>query len=420
MTKKNITRLEYFLLPLFLINITTSANTWGILGVSIGQIFYYLIIAITTAIVAVTPYRNLGFILLGLSFIFLFVSLLTDSVFSDGLKVVTLGGLFASAGAKIYGENPKMLYKQLVIFFAISIPFMICQIAGVSSLFMMWNTDYAHSKDVLDLSELGTFKVIPVYPTLFVGLEELYYQIGQGRPSGLLHSNNILSIFVVIGVGLNIITSKSTRLRYSDLVVMCIAVLTMSLLVMSMTIILYTYCLVTGGRKYRIKSIKLFLVLIAFIGLYYLFFPGLFQTNFAKTKFLMSFLTRGLDLANSLGFSSLNDFYSDQLLLVGKAYSEEGTYSQFSAIIKSKFMIPIIIGFVVLGILYKKGYRFFRKQTAKSTREFNIFIFCCLFSQFGVSYMVAPSYQFMLGFTFYPLMTKYWRLENRILKAPMQ
>lgn len=417
MREKKIVKWEYFLLPLLLINITTSANTWEIFGVSIGKIFYYFIIGITTSIVALTPYRNLGFILLGLSFMFLFIYLFTDSLFSDGLKVVTLGGLFLMAGAKIYGENPQLLYKQLVIFFIISIPFMICQIAGVSSFFMMWNTDYAHTLDILDLSEIGTFKTIPVYPTLFVSFEELNYQIGQGRPNGLFHSNNILSIFIVVGVGLNLITSRTTRLRYSDLIVMCIMVLTMSLMVFSVTLILYTYCILIVGAKYRIKAINLLLVLLCFVALYYVFFPGLFQVNFGEAKFLMSFLTRGLDLANSLGFSTLNELYSDQLLLVGDAYSEEGTYSQFSVILKSEFMIPLLIGFILVAILYKRGYRIFRKETGISTRDFNIFMFCCLFSQFGVPYIAAPAYQFMLGFAFYPLMKKYWRVQNKNLET---
>jgi len=271
--------------------------------------------------------------------------------------------------------------------------------------------------DILDLSEIGTFKTIPVYPTLFVSFEELNYQIGQGRPNGLFHSNNILSIFIVVGVGLNLITSRTTRLRYSDLIVMCIMVLTMSLMVFSVTLILYTYCILIVGAKYRIKAINLLLVLLCFVALYYVFFPGLFQVNFGEAKFLMSFLTRGLDLANSLGFSTLNELYSDQLLLVGDAYSEEGTYSQFSVILKSEFMIPLLIGFILVAILYKRGYRIFRKETGISTRDFNIFMFCCLFSQFGVPYIAAPAYQFMLGFAFYPLMKKYWRVQNKNLET---
>jgi hypothetical protein len=413
MQKRIETGWEYILLPLFLINITTSANTWAILGISIGQIFFYILIAVTTAVVVLTPYRNFGLILLAFSFLFLFISLFTQSVLCDGLRVVSLGVLFMLAGARIYGDNPMLLYKQLVIFFAISIPFMICQITGLSSIFMMWNTDYLHTLDILDLSELGTFKVIPVFPTLFVGLDELNYQIGQGRPNGLFHSNNILSIFVVIGVGLNLITSKSTRLRYSDLIVMCIFTLTMSLMVFSITLLLYFYCILMGGNIYRKKAIKLIAILLVLLGLYYLFFPGLLQINFGEAKFLMSFLTRGLDLANSLGFSKFNDIFSDQLLLVGDAYKDEGTYSQFSVILKSKFMAPLIIGFLIAIFIFIRSYRFFKKKTASSTREFNIFLFCCLFSQFGVPYMVAPAYQFMLGFVFYPLLRKYWSVEYK-------
>lgn len=408
MNKKNLAGWEYILFPLFLINITTSANTWEIFGISIGQVFYYIIIVITSCIVMITPYRKIGLIFLAMAAIFLFIHLVTQSPLADGLKVVSLGMLFLIAGARIYGNNPGLLYRQLVIFFAISIPFMICQVTGVSSFFMIWNTDYAHTLDVLDSSEIGTFKVIPVYPTLFVGLDELNYQIGQGRPNGLFHSNNILSIFVAIGLGLNMITSKSIKLRYSDLILMVMITLTMSLMVFSVTILLYTYYILMGGNKFKIKSLKLFFTLLIFIGLYYFFFPGLFMINLGETKFLMSFLTRGLDLANSMGFSAFNDLYSDQILLIGDAYTEEGTYSQLSVILKSKFAFPIFIALIIIVILHFRGFRLFRKKTGSSTTEFNIFLFCCVFSQLAISYMVAPVYQFMLGFAFFPLFKKYW------------
>ena len=68
MKKSIIARWEYMLLPLFLINITTSANTWAIFGISIGQLFFYILIAVVIAVVAHTPYRNLGFILFVFSF----------------------------------------------------------------------------------------------------------------------------------------------------------------------------------------------------------------------------------------------------------------------------------------------------------------------------------------------------------------
>jgi hypothetical protein len=417
MQDKTIKRLGLILFPLFLINTTTSANTWQLLGIGIGQAIYYLIIAIATIIVLITPYRKIGLFLLVISFGFLFIYLATQSPLADGLKVISLGILFMLAGGRIYGTNPDLLHKQLIIFFALCIPFMLAQIAGLSSFFMMWNTDYAHDLDILDLDEIGTFKVIPVFPTFMVGLDKLYYQIGQGRPSGLFHSNNVLSVFVAAGVGLNLLTSKSTKLRYSDFILMCILTLTMSLMAFSVSLILYTYFLVMGGNKYRIRAIKLFFILLFFIGLYYIFFPGLFLINFGEAKILMSFLTRGLDLANSLGFSAFNDLYSDQILLIGDAYTEEGTYSLFSTILKSKFVVPLIIAFLVVILLYLRGYYFFRKNTGSSTLKFNIFLFCCLISQFSTAYIGAPAYQFMIGFTFYPLLRKYWYQNKKIVNS---
>jgi hypothetical protein len=406
---------EFILFPLFLINITTSANTWEVLGISIGQIFYYVIIAIATFIILTTPYRTLGLVLLGFSFLFLFLYIATKAPLVDGLKVASLGGLFLLAGAKIYGTNPTLLYKHLAIFFALCIPVMLCQIIGVSSFFMYWSTDYAHDTAILDISEIGTFKVIPVYPTLFVGSDDIYYQIGQGRPSGLLHANNILSIFIAIGVGVNMITSRSTKFRYSDFAVIGILTLAMSFMAFAVTILLYVYCILLGGRIYRIRAIKLLVLFSVFLFFYYLLFPGLFMINFGEAKFLTSVITRGVDLATSLGFSGIKDLYSDQIIRLGDSYHEDTSYSQFAILLKSKFviLIGIVLGFV--GILYLYGFKIFRKETGYRTLEFNIVLFCCIFTQFGVPYLGAPAYQFILGFALYPMLRRFW-VNSRLIK----
>jgi hypothetical protein len=292
---------------------------------------------------------------------------------------------------------------------------MFFQISGISSFFMFWNTDYAHSLDILDLSEIGTFKIIPVYPTLFLNTNELYYQIGQGRPSGLLNANNILSIFAVVGVALNFITIKSTKFRYSDFVVLCIVVLTMSLMAFSATLLLYLFSLFFFDRIHKIKSIKLFFILLILSGIYYLLFPGLFEINFGEAKFIMSFLQRGLDLANSLGILQLNDIYSDQIKFLGHDYNEESTYSQFSKILKSKYVFLFLIGFIISMTIYINRIIYFKIKKGSVTFNYIIFLFCCLFTQFAVAYLEAPSFQFILGIAFYPLMNKFWEKSNTIL-----
>ncbi len=400
--------LEKLLFPLFLVNITTSANTWNILGISIGQFIFYFIIIISTYIIINTQYKILSYALIILSLFFHLTNLFLESYLLDGLKTISLGGIFFIVGGKIYGENPKLLYKQIILFFLISIPFMICQITGVSSIFMQWNTDYAHSIDVLDLSEIGTFKLIPVYPTLFIELDELNYQIGQGRPSGLLNANNILSIFVLIGVVLNLITTKTVNVRYSDLVVICILVLTMSFMAFFGTLLLYIYGFLFVGRVWRIKSLKLLIMLFTFLSLYYFFFPGLFKVNFGESKFLMSTLTRGLDIANALGFSGINDILFDQVSQVGLSFSEDSSYSQISLILKSEFLIPLLFSVLFITLFYLKRAILFKKVRRKNTREFGIFLFSLVLSQFAIPYLEAPSFQFLLGFALYPLLKKYW------------
>jgi hypothetical protein len=403
--------LELILFPLFVVNITTSANTWNFLGISIGQLFYYIIIIISSYIIVNTQYKILAYLLIILSLIFHFTSFFLDSFLLNGLKTISLGGIFVLVGGKIYGENPSLLYKQLIFFFLISIPFMICQMTGISSVFMLWNTDYSHSIEVLDISEIGTFKFIPVYPTLFVGLDELNYQIGQGRPSGLLNANNILSIFVLTGIVLNIITAKTAKLRLSDFIVICILVITMSFMNFFGTLLVYSYCIFFGGRIWRVKSLKLLIITSTFLSIYYLFFPGLFEVNFGESKLLMSTLTRGLDIANALGLYGLNDIFSDEVLLVGHAFSEDSSYSQISLILKSEYFIALILGILFIGIFYLKRCNLLKKQRGTPTRNYDLFLFCLIFSQFAIPYIEAPSFQFILGYALYPLMQKFWSVK---------
>ena len=51
---------KHLLLPLFLINITTSANRWPLLGISIGQALYWVIIGLAWYVASRSPYRRLA------------------------------------------------------------------------------------------------------------------------------------------------------------------------------------------------------------------------------------------------------------------------------------------------------------------------------------------------------------------------
>jgi hypothetical protein len=122
----------------------------------------------------------------------------------------------------------------------------------------------------------------------------------------------------------------------------------------------------------------------------------------------MSTLTRGLDIANALGFSGINDILFDQVSQVGLSFSEDSSYSQISLILKSKFLIPLLFSLLFIAFFYLKKSILFKKARGKNTRDFDLFLFCLVLSQFAIPYLEAPSFQFLLGFALYPLMKKFW------------
>ena len=149
---------QKLLMPLLLINITTSANRWDFFTlIPIGQSIFWLIVILSLFIISRTPYRYFALILFFLGLIFGVFQVVLQSQLFEILKTVSLGIIFVITGAIVYGDNPTYLRKQLVIFLAISIPIMLLQISGAHSFFMSWNTEYGHDPNILSPEDYGKF-----------------------------------------------------------------------------------------------------------------------------------------------------------------------------------------------------------------------------------------------------------------------
>ncbi|MCX6237747.1 MAG: hypothetical protein NTY07_09365 [Bacteroidia bacterium] len=386
-------------------NITTSANEWEIFGIGIGQTLFWVILGLAWSVCWQTPYRRVCNIALALALLIRGIELFSDSLLIHGLRVAVMPVLFVIAGAKIYGLNPSLIHKQLVVFLALCIPVMLLQISGADSFFMSWGLEYDPS--VFNYDKLGTYQKIPVYPTLFVGPENLYCTVGQSRPVGLLYSNNPLSVFVAITAGLNFALPRESRLRFSDVIVSLSLVLTMSLLAFTLTILIYAFFIVFGSLTNRRRGIKLVSLLALFLFLYYLFFPGLFLINFSVGKIMMSILFRGLDLAHSLGISFSRNFYYDQIQFLG-AFDTKESYSLYSILFKSSLAIPVVVSIFLLMISYYRRVVSIKYTKDTSLLIYSITLIVCLLSNFAVPYVGAPSFQLILGFALFPLFKKLW------------
>lgn len=395
----------HLMLPLMWIGITTGENRWELLGLGIGQFIYWVVIGLAWYVAARSPYQLLATAMLFLAIMLRMFELLGGEEIIYAARIVTLAIIFILAGSRAYGGNPLLLHRQFVIFLALCIPIMFLQILGVSSLVMGWNTEYAHDVTMLTADEVGTFKDIPVFPTLFIGADELRYSIGQGRPVGLLYSNNVLSVFIAIAIAVNVAAARTWRLRVSDLVVTAAIVLSMSKMALVVAILLYVGFLMFGTVARRLLALKLLMLLTTGMAVYYFLFPGLFIANFSEAMMWTSILVRWLDITHAIGFDG-SVFHYGQQFLISSVYKEDESYSAVALLLKSEIVVPALV--LLGGVLILYAYRL-RQMKVWPIMMYALVFFVCVLTQFAVPFVAAPSFQLILGFALFPLFKKLWR-----------
>lgn len=403
-------------LPMLLINITTSANLWSIGGAYIGQIVFWLIIGMAIFIGLQSRYVILAIISSSLFVVFTVGYAVTDIEALRFAKIFSMSLLLLPVGAELYGNNPFLLRKQLVCFLAVSIPILLCQILGVSSFFMYWNTEYAHDLSVLAIEEIGTFKEIPVYPTWLVGPDEVYYQIGQGRPVGLLYSNNVLSIFVAITTALTLTLDRSKRMRLPEIICAIAIVLTLSKTAIAATGAVLIVLLSVGVRSHKMKAMKFALMLLVFYLLYAAAFPGIFSIAFSPEMIWSSFLYRALDVGNAVGADWVFDYFAYEVEWLNLRPSTQASYSVVGMILKNNYAIPMVMGLIVLTIVYFRRLAIMRYLNYPLMPYFMVGMVCVI-TQLTIPYLAAPSFQVILGFSFFPIFHRMWHqnlaIQNR-------
>jgi hypothetical protein len=396
-------------MPLLLLNITTSANRWEFAPkLLLGQFLFWIILILAIIINYRTPYRKASIYLFLFGLLFGILQMQFQNIFFELLKIISFGLLLMMVGAFVYGKKLDFLSNQLVIFLSLCIPIMILQITGASSFFMVWNTEYGHDPLILSPDDYGKFNLIPVYPTLFLNSQDINYQIGQGRPCGLLDSNNVLSIFIAITNTIVFILTKNSKIRLKNIIVAISLTLSMSLMVLVIATFFYIYSILFSETTKKKLAIKSLLLLIFLYFLYYLFFPGLFVANFSEAKILGSLITRGVDLFNAIGFNSVGDLFYTQKLLIGDAFNEDASYSFYSAIFKNNYSYLIVVLILYILFMYYLRLKKFNKCTQRDSKIYIFLVITCLVTQFGVNYIAAPSFQVLLGVGFYPLFIKLW------------
>ena len=270
----DLIRKYYFYL--ILVNITVSANGWSFLGISIGQLVYWFLLVIGVRILLKTGYSRLALLLFFITFILKLSGAVFIIPFLANCSEFTSGLVFILVGDSLYAENPIIIYRQLISFFALSIPFMLLQKIGVSTFFYACSTELFHENSTYFFDEkkdLGViFKNIPLFPTLFVKLNDLTYAMYQGRPTGLLYSNNVLSVIFSLALALHFSLCRNTKRNLKYIIIALISVLTMSTLVYGVLAILFIYYyFMHKDKKLKSNALKTFFLTLVMLFFHYIF-----------------------------------------------------------------------------------------------------------------------------------------------------
>jgi hypothetical protein len=397
------------------VNLTVGENRWDILGLGVGQVLYWIIIGLAWYVAFRSPYQRIATAMLLVAFALRPLEAMGGGEAVHALRLGALAGVFVVAGAWIYGRDPRFLHRQLVVFLALCVPIMFLQVVGASSLVMGWSTAYLNDPSgVMDESEVGTFMELPMYPTLFVGYDDLIFSIGQARPVGLMHANNILSIFVALAVALNLVIPRSARLRPGDLIITAVVVLTMSKMVFALLAMLYLGAILFAPAERKVLTLKLLCVFAVGIWVYYVLFPGLLQSNLSEDMVRVSFMLRLLGVLNAVGVENVGAFLYDQQQLIGSTFNEDESYSTVALLLSSSAATPALVAMLAVGLLYLHR---LRQMGFGNAWGYAVLLLVSAGTQFAIPFASAASFQLILGLALFPLFRRLWRDRVPVRKA---
>jgi hypothetical protein len=394
-------KVKFFILPLLFINLTFAANNWKFIDINIGQAIFWLICSLLIIISKKSIYCKPLLFLFLISIFFKFVSIIFIIEYINKIGDICIALFFIVSGSSIFGKNPFYIFRQLTFFLALCIPFMIIQKIGLHTFFYAWSTELFHPNDIYtyndnDIGKL--FKNLILYPTLFTNTNNLTAVMYQARPTGLLQSNNVLSIFISIALAFYFSFPSTSKIRISDLVIPCIMVLAMSTLVYLIYFILFIF----NGRKFH--KYKSLFILLGFIFLHFLFFPGLTINGFGISNYT-SFAIRFNEIFQSLGFVKTIDFL-DQLSdtnILSQINDNEHSYSLIGNIVKSQYFYLIIITTIIFIFIFYQNLK--KIRNIKHTSIYSNLLLILLLSQFSINFINAPSFQLLFGVSFYPIIS---------------
>jgi hypothetical protein len=310
---------------------------------------------------------------------------------SDTLYKVLLNAQFCAAGAVVAYRFVGLALVQLRWICLASVIMMVFQVTGTGE----WTQFLATENEG---------RPITAQPTLFVPHERLAYQTIQARPSGLLHSNNFLSLVVLFALALQWSSKLNPRLNRWDLVLCAMVVLSMAKIVFLVTAIFLAWMLIMGTPPQRIRMRKAIVLLIVLFSAYRVLMPGQFESQINTYHITYSFYIRINDVLDRLDpRNPLVTVLSPWFVHTPRLDRDAGEIG-FSGYAQALKLVPFIaIGLLLLLPLLRRGLRFVRLRMADLSSVPVLTAIVALVYPGAVPFLTAQIYWFVVGFAGLPL-----------------
>ena len=197
---------DLILIALVIVNSLLTNQTWSETLPSIGRLLYSFSLLIGLIItIDYLKKSNISILLLLCLFLTLVTCKLLSTISGDSfylIYLVLVGFFFILIGTVISIRSSQMIYRCSGLFLILNLPIMIGQVSGASEIFQIFNTLYLPNNNV----DSFDYEEIKLFPTLFMDRSELLYShyevfvlngSNQMRPSGLTHSNAMLSFLLL-------------------------------------------------------------------------------------------------------------------------------------------------------------------------------------------------------------------------------
>ena len=396
------------LFPLVLLNVTVANQVWDLGGVYVGQVFFFwpaiacaaIVVTLSFGVRSLWPPLIIGAVILARTGGFNQAEGMARLLYA--IPLTTL--FFLAGGITVMGAYHR-LWAQLRLYFLLSVPLMLLQVAGAGSWTLALNTETT----AVEYAEENSGRT--VYPTLFVPYGEGRFAIGQARPSGIMHANNMLSLVIMVSLAVQLGGVRSRRVTWTDALFCAAMVLAMAKIVVLGFIMLVVWVSMTGGDVQRARIRRVLVLTACLYAVYALLFPGLFWHHVRLEHVSYSVLIRVNDfiatfdpqaqatqavLAQLQGTPTLGD---------PETPARGGMLSGYAQVAE---FLPLLILLALLAFVpLRRSFRAVRSRSpTMGSRAFGVLMVAVVFPA-AVPAFGSPLYFFALGMGSMPLVWYY-------------